>query len=148
MAGPGFRQLYRRVIRVTSISDDITTFPDVTGDSVPDLAGFVGGPNTKAQINTYSGANGAVQSNIKFLTTKHRGIALGTVRNANQDGTANDTAISVLTDHDVSKRIYVETRRVDNGVSIGKIKFLNADWRAIYVAGIDDADGNGITDDT
>ena len=147
-AGPGYRTLYRRVIQVTRASDDITAFDDVTGDGIPDFAAFIGGPNTKPQINVYSGANGQVHTNIKYLTTKHRGIAMATVRDANQDGTADDPAVAVLTDHDTYHRIYLETRRLDTGVSLGKIKFLNAQWRAVDVAVIDDTNGDGDTSDT
>lgn len=146
-AGPGYRTLYRRVVRVTKASDDITAFEDVTGDGIPDFAVFIGGPNTKPQINVYSGANGQVHANIKYLTTKHRGIAMATVRDADQDET-DHPAVAVLTDHDTYHRIYVETRRLDTGASLGKIKFLNAQWRAVDIAVIDDTNGDGLTDDT
>ena len=147
-AGPGFRTLYRRVVRVTKVSDDITTFSDVTGDAVPDLAGFVGGHNGKPQINIFSGSNGSVHLNIRYLSNKWRGIAIGTVRDANQDGTADDPAVALLADHDVSGKIIVETRRLDTGASLGKIVFRNANWRAIDVVVIDDTDGDGNTNDT
>ena len=147
-AGPGFRTLYRRVVQVTSVADDITAFEDVTGDTVPDLAGFVGGHNTKPQVAVYSGANGNVVSTTPFVTNKWRGIALGSVRDANQDGTTNDPAIALLANHEIDDRIVVETRRADNGNSLGIIFFLNFRWRPVDIAVIDDTNGDGITDDT
>jgi hypothetical protein len=147
-AGSGFRTLYRRVVQVTSVSDDITALEDVTSDSVPDLAGFAGGHNTKPQVAVYSGANGNVVSTIPFVTNKWRGIALGSVRDANQDGTANDPAVALLANHESDDRIVVETRRADTGNSLGIIFFLNFRWRPVDIAIIDDTNGDGITDDT
>jgi hypothetical protein len=147
-AGPGFRTLYRRVVRVAKVSDDVTTFGDVTGDSIPDVAAMVGGPNSKPQIKAYSGADGSVHTNVKYLTAKWRGIAIATVRDGNQDGTADDPAVALLADHDISGKIIVETRLLDTGATLGKIVFRNSDWRAVDVVIIDDTNGDGNTNDT
>jgi hypothetical protein len=147
-AGPGFRTLYRRVVRVTSVSDDITTFADTSGDGVPDLAGFVGAYSKKPKIAIYSGANGNVDSKIYYFTTNWRGIAIGTVKNADQDVNADDPAVAMLADSKTSGKISVQIRRLDTGASLGKIAFLNSKWRAIDVAVIDDTNGDGDTDDT
>ena len=147
-AGPGYRSLYRRVVHVDKASADVATFGDVTGDSVPDLAGFIKGPNAKPQIAIYSGADQSVHAVVKYLTENWRGIALGTIADANQDGTADDPAVALLADNDVSGKVNVEWRRLDTGALLNRVKFFNSNWRAIDLAVIDDLDGDGQTDDT
>ena len=147
-AGAGFRELYRRVVKVTKVSEDVTSFTDVTGDSIPDLAAFTGGPNSRPKIKVYSGADGSVFDTVKFLTGKWRDIAMATVRNANQNNNPNDPAVALLADHDDTNKIIVETRRLDTGARIGKTGYKSAAWRAIDVAVIDDTDGDGVTNDT
>jgi hypothetical protein len=147
-AGPGFRTLYRRVVNVTKVSDDVTTFMDVTGDAIPDLAALTGGPSSKPKLRVFSGGDGSVHSTVGYLTGKWRDIAIATVRDANQNGNANDPAVALLADHDVSNKIIVETRRLDTGAKIGKTAFKTPKWRAIDVVVIDDTNGDGNTDDT
>jgi hypothetical protein len=140
--------VYRTIVRVTEVSDDVTALPDVTSDATPDLATHVGLHSLKPQVNIISGADGSVSSNIKYLSDTWRGIAVSTVRDANQDGTANDPAVALLADHKVSGTIAVEVRRIDSGSQIRKINFKNENWRAIDVVVIDDMNGNSVTDDT
>lgn len=147
-AGDGYRTLYRRVVNVTKVSDDVTTFMDVTGDSIPDLAAFVGRPSVQPKIRVYSGADRSVYTLVKYLTNKWRGIAIATVRDANQNGNANDPAVALLADHDTSNKIIVQTRRLDTGAKVGQTEFANPNWRAIDVIVIDDTNSNGNTNDT
>jgi hypothetical protein len=89
-----------------------------------------------------------VHTLIKYLNNQWRGIAIGTVKDANQNHIANDPAVALLADHDVSNKIIVQTRRIDTGAKVRQIVFANAQWRAIDVIVIDDANGNGNTNDT
>ncbi len=147
-AGPGYRTIYRRVVHVTSVSDDITTASDVSGDAIPDIAGFVGDYNGMPQIGVFSGADGERLSVINYMNSNWRGIALGTIRDANQDGTADDPAVAMLGDNKITSKNIVQTRRLDNGALLRNIFFLNDRWRAIDVVVIDDTNGDGITNDT
>ena len=147
-AGDGFRTLYRRVVRVTKRSDDVTALPDATSDMIPDVATHVAGYTGKPQVNIFSGADGSVFNNIRYLSSSWRGIAVATVTDADQNGNANDPAVTLLADHKVSGRIRIETRRADNDTLIKNTYYRNSDWRAIDVAVIDDTDGDGNTNDT
>ena len=147
-AGDGYRTLYRRVVKVTKVSDDITTFMDVTGDAIPDLATLVGRSSIEPRIRAYSGADKSVHTVIKYLNDKWRGIAIATVRDANQNGNANDPAVALLADHDVSNKIFVQTRRLDTGEKILGFEIANPSWRAIDIIVIDDTNNDGNTNDT
>lgn len=147
-AGEGFRELYRIELEATDEADDVTTFVDVTGDSVPDLAGFTGTYSGRPQVAVYSGANGSVDSTINFINDGWRGVALGTVRDADQNGAANDPAIALLTDNKTTEKIRVETRRITDKAFLSSIQFLNENWRAIDVVVVDDLNGDGNTGDS
>lgn len=147
-AGDGFRTLYRRVVRVTKRSDDVTALPDVTSDMIPDVAAHVGNYTNQPQINIFSGADRSLYNKVKYLSSKWRGIAVGTVRDANQDGNANDPALTLLADHKVSGKVKIQTRRADNDAPIKTTEYRSPSWRAVDVAVIDDTNGDGNTNDT
>jgi hypothetical protein len=147
-AGPGFRDAYRRVVRVTEVADDITTFADVTADAVPDLAGFSGTAAAKPGISVFSGSNGDVASAINFANSNWRGVALSTVRDGNQDNTVDDPAVAMLIDQKSTKKIRVETRDISSKAFLGSIQFLNEKWRALDLVVVDDLNGDGNTSDT
>ena len=129
-AGPGYRSLYRRVIRVQKTSDDLAAFDDVTGDAKPDLAAFIGGPSVKPKLAIYSGADKTVDSNIRYLTANWRGLSVSTIADANQDGTANDTAVALLADNDGNGMIKVESRRSDTGARFSQMPFRKTNLKA------------------
>lgn len=147
-AGGGFRTLYRVEIEATDEADDITSFVDVTGDSVPDVAGFTGTWSGRPKVAVYSGANGNVDSTISYINDGWRGVALGTVRDADQNGTPDDPAVAVLTDNKTTQKIRVETRRVSDKAFLGSIQFLNENWRALDVVIVDDLNGDGNSNDS
>ena len=147
-AGPGFRNLYRTVVRVTEVSDDISAMQDVTGDGVPDMATHIGVSTGRPKVRVFSGADGGKSDRILFLSDNWRGVAISTVRDTNQDGTANDPAVAMLADHKTLQKLSVEIRDVDTGSKIKKLSFRSANWRAVDVVVIDDLDGDGDTDDT
>lgn len=147
-AGNGFRTLYRIVVQALKRSDDITAVSDVTGDSIPDIVAFTGTDTAKPRIKVYSGSDGGLLKKITYNNVDRRGVALATIRDANQNGTPNDPAVALLSDNDNSGVIAVETRRVSNKASLGTIKFLSSSWRAIDVAVIDDMNADGVTNDS
>lgn len=127
---------------------DITTFVDVSGDMVPDVAGFVGVNNGKPSIVVYSGADGSVHSSIDYLNFKWHGFRVATAVDANQDGTADDPAIAVLAVNKTFEKIRVETRRLDNAALVSSIQFFSQNWRAVDVVVVDDLNGDGDTKDS
>jgi hypothetical protein len=131
-----------------SLGSDITAFADVTGDAVPDVAGFAGDITIRPSIAIYSGANGTVNSTIDYINDKWQGLALSTVRDADQNGTADDPAVAMLVTNKTTSKIRVESRRLDTGAFLGSIQFLNENWRPIDVVVVDDLNGDGVTDDT
>ena len=134
--------------KVIFTNSDVTSFEDITGDSTPDLAGFVRDNLGRPNIVVYSGATGSVQSTFGFLNAKWNNFAIGTVRDANQDGTANDPAAAVLAVNNETGKMRVEARRVDNGALVSSVLFLNEKWRAVDIVVVDDANGDGNTSDT
>ena len=133
---------------VCDLSQDVTTFSDVTSDGLPDVSVITSDYASRPRITVFSGANGSVHATVNFINTGWQGLALSTVRDANQDTTADDPAIAMLTVNKTSRKIRVETRRVDTGEFISSIQFLNENWRAVDVVVVDDLNGDGNTDDT
>lgn len=128
--------------------NDVTAVADVTGDQVPDVAGFIREETGKPRIVVYSGASGGVDSTFEYINVNWQGIALGTVRDASQDGTADDPAVAMLVENKTTQKIRVETRRLGTGAFLGSIQFLNENWRALDVIVVDDLNGDGISNDT
>lgn len=133
---------------VCDLAQDVTTIADVTSDAIPDVAGFVDDIQSKPEIAVYSGAFGDVHSTIAFINDNWFGVALGTVRDADQSGVPDDPAVAMLVVNKDTSKIRVETRGVSGGTLLNSIQFLNEKWRAVDVAVVDDLNGDGLTNDT
>lgn len=127
---------------------NITTIADITGDSIPDLAGFADTGSGKPGIDIYSGATGDWQATYEYANDQWQGFALGTVSDADQNGNADDPAIAMLIVNKTTDKIRVETRRSNTGTFLSSIQFLNENWRVIDVVVVDDTNGDGNTNDT
>lgn len=132
----------------SELSQDVTTFVDVTADALPDVATFAGDIANRPRISVFSGRNGEWHSSIDYINSRWQGLALATVRDANQDSAANDPAVAMLVVNKTTGKIRVETRDLATTGFLGSIQFLNQNWRAVDVVVVDDLNGDGSTNDT
>ncbi len=129
--------------------DDVTEAGDVGGvGSVAVLASGVA-----ARVDVLNAATGASLSQNTFFDTAANpwtGIAIDTVSDGNSDGTADDPAVAMLAQNDVTGQIVVQTRLVSDNSKVGThIPFFdNANWIPIDVAVVNDINGDGTTGDT
>ena len=128
--------------------DDVAAVADVTGDAVPDVAVFVETASARPAIGVFSGVSGTLHSTIDSVNDKWQGYALAGLRDADQDGTADDPGVSKLVINQATGRIRVETRCLDDGAFLGSIQFTNDKWTAVDVVVVDDLEGDGMTNDT
>ena len=126
---------------------DLTALSDMTGDDVPDIAQAVDNGAGQPGIAFYSGADGQWLSTHAYLNDDWRFVALSTVQDANQDGTADDPAVAVLAKNRDTNNVRVESRDT-NGAKVHSTLFLNSNWWVFDLVVIDDLDGDGLTDDT
>jgi hypothetical protein len=75
-------------------------------------------------------------------------VAAATLADANQDGVANDPAVAVLGRRISNDRLSVQVRLAAGGAELARINFLNNRWTPVDVVVIDDANGDGVSDDT
>jgi hypothetical protein len=125
---------------------DISGLPDISADAVPDIAYLR--PGGRPRLRYYSGANRKKFAQVAYLSRAWAGVAAATVADGNQDGVADDPAVAVLGRRLSNDRLSVQVRTAAGGVELARINFLNNRWTAVDVVVIDDANGDGVTDDT
>jgi hypothetical protein len=99
-------------------------------------------------VRYYSGANRKKFAQVAYLSNAWAGVAAATLADANQDGVANDPAVAVLGRRISNDRLSVQVRLAAGGAELARINFLNNRWTPVDVVVIDDANGDGVSDDT
>jgi hypothetical protein len=127
---------------------DATAVTDISGDTVPDIAVLSQRNGKRPRVRYYSGANRKKFAQVAYLSSAWAGVAAATLADGNQDGVANDPAVAVLGRRISNDRLSVQVRLAAGGAEIGRINFLNNRWTPVDVVVIDDADGDGVSDDT
>lgn len=127
---------------------DITGVTDISGDAVPDLGVLSQVSGKRPRVRYYSGANRQKFAQVAYLSKAWTGVAAATVADGNQDGVANDPAVAVLAQRIANNRLAVQVRMADGGTSIAHFNVLNNGWTPVDVVVIDDANGDGVTNDT
>ena len=127
---------------------DISGVTDVSGDAVPDVAGLSQLEGSRPRVRYYSGASRDQVSQVNYLSTLWTGIAAATLADSNQDGVRNDPAVAVLGQNVETGKLFVQVRTAESGDSIAGMSFLSAAWTPVDVVIIDDANGDGVSNDT
>jgi hypothetical protein len=127
---------------------DATGVTDISGDAVPDVAVLSQLAGKRPRVRYYSGANRKKFAQVAYLSNAWAGVAAATLADGNQDGVANDPAVAVLGRRLSNDRLSVQVLAAAGGAEIGRISFLNNRWTPVDVVVIDDANGDGVTDDT
>jgi hypothetical protein len=134
---------------VTSDSDiDVTGVTDISGDAVPDVAALSQRSGKRPRVRYFSGADGKKFDQVPVLSRTWSGVAAGTVKDGNQDGVANDPAVVVLGQRMANNRLSVQVLMADGGAVVARYNVLNNKWIPIDVVVIDDANGDGVSNDT
>ena len=146
-----FRFTAEEKIVVESTGDGIGGLSDISGDGVADIAQllFKGGSDFTGppRVRYFSGANGKKIKSVGYLSNKWTGIALATSTDGNRDGVADDPAVAILADKIGDGSHKAEIRFADTGAKIKTISFLSRSWDVIDIAVLDDADGDGVSND-
>ncbi|MDH3510592.1 MAG: peptidylprolyl isomerase [Gammaproteobacteria bacterium] len=127
---------------------DATGLTDISGDAVPDVAVLSQLAGKRPRVRYYSGANRNKFEQVAYLSNAWAGVAAATLADANQDGVTNDPAVAVLGRRISNDRLSVQVRMAAGGAELARINFLNNRWTPVDVVVIDDANGDGVSDDT
>jgi hypothetical protein len=127
---------------------DATGLTDISGDAVPDVAVLKQFSGKRPRVRYYSGANRKKFAQVAYLSSAWTGVATATLADASQDGVADDPAVAVLGRRLSNDRLSVQVRLAAGGAELARINFLNNRWTPVDVVVIDDANGDGVSDDT
>jgi hypothetical protein len=105
--------------------------------------------NASPYVTTFSGGDESAAPLGRFTMFNSKWTAISSVGipDGNADGVANDPAIAALGQSNVTGQIKVQVRDAVSGALITKIGFLSSEWTALSLAVMDDANGDGISDD-
>ncbi|MDH3512896.1 MAG: DNRLRE domain-containing protein [Gammaproteobacteria bacterium] len=127
---------------------DVTGVTDISGDGVPDVAGLSQQMADRPRVRYYSGANRQRFDQVNYLSNAWAAVAAATVADGNQDGVRNDPAVAVLGRNIATNKLFVQVRMAEGGAAIAGFSVLSAAWTPVDVVVIDDANGDGVSNDT
>ncbi|MDH3511469.1 MAG: PKD domain-containing protein, partial [Gammaproteobacteria bacterium] len=127
---------------------DVTGVTDISGDGVPDVAALSQQMADRPRVRYYSGANRQQFDQVNYLSNAWAAVAAATVADGNQDGVRNDPAVAVLGRNIATNKLFVQVRMAEGGASIAGFSVLSAAWTPVDVVVIDDANGDGVSNDT
>ena len=116
-------------------------------NSAGDVAVLVQGEATGAAVNVYDGASGAFLTSMDFFSWAWQPVAIDTIRDFNEDGTADDPGIAMLAFRPQTGEIRVDLRKVSTNRLKRSISYFGSSWTPIDVAVVNDLNGDGTTGD-
>ena len=125
---------------------DVVGTGDLNSDGWGDVAFLTNGDDAIG-VEYFSGATRQPIDSTDYLSSVWDGLALARVSDTNGDGVTTDPSMAVLAHNPSTGAHIVQTRRADNGQFIGDISFLNAGWRVLDLAVVDDTNGDGTPSD-